>query len=474
MKSTEEFSNILHAKFPFKPTPGQKELIEAISGYVISKKRFEILVTRGYAGTGKTTTISALVAALKEIKRTSVLLAPTGRAAKVMAGYAKVPAYTIHKKIYQMVMGKEGFAYFELAPNPHKNTLFIIDEASMISTSGVLPDGSFNTHDLLEDLMRYVYRGKGCKILLVGDSAQLPPVGMGVSPALDATYLKESYRMEIIEHELTEVMRQGLESGILRNATAIRELIRNNIGVQLQLTPQNDVAVISSEEFPDELESEIATHGVDGVMVITRSNKSANLYNQQIRARVLWLEDELAAGERLMVVKNNYHWLDEDSKAGFIANGDIVEVLQIKNTEEKYGLRFANAVVQLVDYPNEPELECKLLIDTLLVNGPSMPQAKMRELYNLVGVDYAEITNKGLRKKAILEDKYFNALQVKYGYAVTCHKSQGGQWPVVFIDQGYLTEDMLNMEYYRWLYTALTRASQKVYLVNFSSRFFEG
>lgn len=446
--------------------------MDAIARYVCSDKRFEILVMKGYAGTGKTTVISALVKALKEVGLSSVLVAPTGRAAKVMASYSGTPAYTIHKKIYQMSVNAEGYTYFELAPNGHKNTMFIVDEASMINTSGVLPDGSYNQHDLLEDLMRYVYRGKKCKILVVGDGAQLPPVGMGVSPALDNNYLLESYRMEVKDVELTEVVRQEADSGILENATALRNGLPLE-GFTPKFTTGSDVVQITGNELPDELESEISHHGVGEVIVVTRSNKSANLFNQQIRTRVLWHEEELAAGERLLIVRNNYHWLDKDSKAGFIANGDTAEVLQIQNTEEKYGLRYANVIIRLVDYPDEKEIECKIMLDTLLVEGPSMPQAEMKKLYNEIQLTYAHITNKGLRQKAIFEDPYYNALQVKYAYAITCHKSQGGQWPVVFVDQGYLTEEMINTEYVRWLYTAVTRATKRLYLVNFSTRFFE-
>lgn len=460
-------------RFGFQLTAGQEEASEAIAKYVCSGKRFELLLIKGYAGTGKTTMISALVRALKEVNLGSVLLAPTGRAAKVMAGYSGSPAFTIHKKIYQMKVNEAGSTQFELAPNMHRNTLFIVDEASMINTSGVLADGSFSYHDLLEDLMRFVYRGSGCKVLLVGDSAQLPPVGMGVSPALDVKYLKDSYNMEVVAHELTEVVRQQADSGILGNATALRDTIRNREHGFPHIKMGADVIPITGNELPDELESEFATHGTDGVIVVTRSNKSANLYNQQIRNRALWLEDELAAGERLMVVRNNYTWLDKDSKAGFIANGDVVEVLQIIRNEEVYGLRFADVVVRFVDYPDEPELECKVLLDSLMVEASSMPQQKMKDLYNQIALEKMHIGNKGLRQKAILEDPYYSALQVKYAYAVTCHKSQGGQWPVVFVDQGYLTEEMVDTEYMRWLYTAFTRASEKLYLVNFSSRFFE-
>jgi exodeoxyribonuclease-5 len=429
---------------------------------------------RGYAGTGKTSLISALIQTLPALRVSSLLLAPTGRAAKVISSYSDRPAFTIHKKIYMTVTDASGAVRTVRGINKHSYTLFIVDEASMI---GLEPTST--RQSLLEDLIDYVYDGNHCRLMLIGDSAQLPPVGQSESPALDERYLAAAFSLNIISAELTEVVRQKQLSGILAGATALRSQITALVGgdeASLPLFSPNGVDVIrlAGEDLMETLYREYGDFALDQVVVICRSNKRANLFNQGVRNTVLFREEEVNAGDYLMVVKNNYYWLDEESSIGFIANGDIVEVLSVRNVQELYGFRFADATVRFVDYPDEEPRDCKLLLSTLYSESPSLTVDESNLLFNNVMEDYADLPTKAERMRELRANPYYNALQVKFAYALTCHKTQGGQWRTVIIDQGFLPPDMLlDREYLRWLYTAFTRATDRVYLLNFEPRFYE-
>lgn len=430
---------------------------------------------KGYAGTGKTSLVSALIQTLPALRVNSLLLAPTGRAAKVISSYAERQAYTIHKKIYMTVTDSTGAVRTIRAINKHAYTLFIVDEASMI---GLEPTSS--RQSLLEDLIDYVYDGNHCRLMLIGDSAQLPPVGQSESPALDERYLATAFGLNVLSAELTEVVRQRQLSGILSGATALRSQIATLPGGEeatLPLFNPNGVDVIrlAGEDLMETLYREYGDFALDQVVVICRSNKRANLFNQGIRNSVLFREEEVNAGDYLMVVKNNYFWLDEESTIGFIANGDIVEVLSVRNVQELYGFRFADATVRFVDYPDEEPRDCKLLLSTLYSESPSLTADEANTLYNNVMEDYADLPHKADRLRELRRNPYFNALQVKFAYSLTCHKTQGGQWRTVIVDQGFMPPDMkLDREYLRWLYTAFTRATDRVYLLNFEPRFFAG
>lgn len=451
------------------PTSDQWEMLGKVSRFLTGADNKDLFVLRGYAGTGKTSLISTIVKARKKLKQKVALMAPTGRAAKVMSYYSGFLAFTIHKQIYKAEHLENGMMY-DLALNSAKDTLFIVDEASMIGHA----QGGDSYSDLLRDLVTYVYSGVGCKLMLVGDVTQLPPVGMELSPALTPIYFRDEFGLRIEGYELKEVVRQKNESGILKNATFLREVVEMDVYNEFKFDVSPiDVNKIDGVELQEELESCYSNFGEDDVILITRSNKRANLFNQQIRARILWKEEEIAAGDLLMVVKNNYMWLDKKSKVGFIANGDTVEVLQVKKYEDLYGFRFADLIVKFQDYPDEPNLEVKILLDTLTEESPSLAKEKYEYLYVQVLEDYNHVTDPLMRRIKLKSDPYLNALQVKYAYALTCHKSQGGQWSSVFIDQGYLTEDMMNKEWFRWLYTAFTRATNRVYLLNFQTQFFE-
>lgn len=471
---TENFTLILTQELGHLPTSDQKKAIKKLSEFVLQPNSQEGFVFQGYAGTGKTSLIGALVRSLVAIKMKSVLLAPTGRAAKVLATHSKKEAFTIHKKIY-FQEEFEGMSQFVLGKNLHTNTIFIIDEASMVSSDAGITSGSFEQRNLLNDLIRYVYNGKNCKLIFVGDYAQLPPVGLVTSPALDAAYLEGRYGISFVLSELKDVVRQEKESGILFNATNLRAQIEKDSGFELKINPNfPDTFRISGMELQDELESCVSKYGIEGTMVVCRSNKRANLFNKQIRNRALWMEDELSSGDLMMIVKNNYHWLDEKSKMGFIANGDIVKILRVSRYEELYGFRFADVTIQFLDAKDEPELECKILLETIDVEAPNLPRDRMKELFYAIEEDFLDVRSRKKRYDLIMKTPHMNALQVKFAYAVTCHKAQGGQWPAVFIDQGYLTEEMLDKEYVRWLYTAVTRATDKLYFVNFNKVFYEG
>ncbi len=429
------------------------------------------MVIKGYAGTGKTNMVAALSKTLPSFKWRSALLAPTGRAAKVLSNYSQRPAQTIHKKIFRKIPTADGGVAFSLGENLHRNTIFIVDEASMIGLDNPTSDSVYGS--LLESLFEYVFSGDNCKLILVGDTAQLPPVGSNDSPALNIDYLKAAYHLNIKYIELKQVARQQDASGILKNATHLRECIANTSSEFPKLHTHADVIRLSGDELEDAMNSAYSKYGYNDVLVVTRSNKRANLFNQAVRARIRYMDDDLCGGDLMMVVKNNYFWLDEKTEAGFIANGDSLQIKKIVARRELYGFHFAECVVQLCDYPDAPEVTLNLVLDSINTDTSALTKEQQKELFERVMEDVADQPIKGLRLSYLRNNPYFNALQVKFNYAVTCHKAQGGQWPCVFIDQGYLTAEMMNVEYIRWLYTAFTRATEKVYLMNFSDDFFD-
>ncbi len=466
---------ILTQNLPFAPTSCQQKLIDVLSDYITSYEPDEIMLIKGYAGTGKTTMVYSLTQSLDSIKIRSILLAPTGRAAKVMSGYCNRPAFTIHKKIYRQKSSNDGMGKFALDKNLHKNTYFIVDEASMISNE-LSENSVFGSGRVLDDLLEYVYSGENCRLVLVGDTAQLPPVKLNVSPALDLTSL-EYYGFSVKEVELTEVVRQTKDSGILYNATSLRnrigESIDNSGFFPIELNTFDDVERVSGGELIETISSAYDKFGLFETTVVTRSNKRANLFNKGIRGSILYKENEIEKGDLLMIVKNNYFWVDEDMELDFIANGDIAEIVSIYGYEELYGFQFANVSLRFIDY-DDFEIDCKIFLETLAIESASFSFEQNRQLYEAVAEDYADVRSKKERWKKIKENPFYNALQVKFAYAVTCHKAQGGQWKAVFVDHGYLVEDMLDVEYYRWLYTAFTRPTEKLYLVNFDKGFFDG
>lgn len=459
---------LMQEALPFAPTADQQGFLYGVSEFLERKDRGKVYLLKGYAGTGKTSMVISLVSTLQAQKRKYVLLAPTGRAAKVLAGYTGQKAFTIHRMIYQIRVDDAGNYFFGLRPNTSKNAVVIVDESSMIQGNSSDENMLNKRNSLLSDLMEFVQDGLNCKLVIIGDTAQLPPVGMTVSPALDPEYLSANYHFEKTQQfELTEVLRQSNESNILTNATALRLAIANNEDQFEFNIDGRQVVHVDGYSLQDELESAYGEFGDEEVLVITRSNKSANQYNQQIRRTIKWLEEEIEVGDTVMIVKNNYTWLAKDSKAGFIANGDMAEIMKVSGIREVHGLRFADVSIRLLDHHDEPELEVKVILDVLHSETTALPADEMINLYESVRLDYANLPSNKERIKAFREDPFLNALQIKFGYAVTCHKGQGGQWPAVFIDQGYLTEEMMGTEHLRWLYTAITRATQKVFLINF-------
>ena len=454
----------------FEPTADQERFIDAIELFLQIREE-SIFIVNGYAGTGKTSVISALVKTIEEEERGYFLLAPTGRAAKVLTNYSGRKAFTIHKAIYKLSMDKSGNAKFVLQKNKGFDVIFIVDEASMISDYSA--DSNFDSFgsSVFQDLLHFVFNGQRCKLILVGDDAQLPPVKLDYSPALDLDYVKSIVSMPVGLATLKEVVRQSLESGILYNATLIRKNLLLGESLNIETEGYDDVVWLPGNELEDKLNYVYSNYGTETTLIITRSNKRANIYNKEIRNRILQREGELSASDMLMVVKNNYFWLDEKSDAGFIANGDIVEVLKVKRYEEMYGFHFADATIKLADYPEEPSMDVKLLLDTIYLETPSLSFEENKRLFNAILEDYADEPSWKKKMEKMRQDPYLNCLQVKFSYAVTCHKAQGGQWEHVFIDHGYLTDDMINTDFYRWLYTAITRATQNVYLINFDKRF---
>lgn len=469
--SQKNFYSIISNNFPFYPTAKQDIFFHQVSEFITNCNKHEIFVLKGYAGTGKTSVIATIVNHLAEIQRKYVLLAPTGRAAKVIAGYAQKPASTIHKKIYFPKKSGSGVS-FTLQPNKHKDTIFIVDEASMISDQN--PESHlYDNGSLLDDLISFVYAGSNCKMILLGDTAQLPPVQQSVSPALDTDSLALHYQKEIRHIEFDEVMRQEENSGILHNATALRELLKESFydHFQFDLKPFADIVRLTDGyDIQDAIQEAYGRYSIEDTAFIVRSNKRANQYNQQIRTKILDKDSELAAGDYLMVVKNNYFWLKETDEAGFIANGDIIEVQQIFSIRELYGFRFAKVKIRMVDYPGQKPFETILLLDTLGSESASLSYDESNRLFQEVMKDYeGESKYKQLQKTK--ENEYFNALQVKFSYAITCHKSQGGQWNTVFVEQPYMPDGM-DQNDVRWLYTAVTRAKEKLYLIGFKESYF--
>jgi len=472
--TVSEFYKLLISKFPFEPTKKQLVALEQLAQFVYDDTPNALYLLKGFAGTGKTSIIGTLVSNLWEIKKSAVLMAPTGRAAKVISNYSKKEAFTIHKKIYFPKKDKGGGVKFVMQPNKHRNTIFIVDEASMIPD---IPADSknFESTSLLDDLIQYVYSGHKCKLLLIGDKAQLPPVKSDLSPALDAEQLDLIYNKRVTAIELDEVVRQGQESGILSNATRIREVLDNAFyeSFQFNLNGFKDIIrLIDGQEVMDAINDSYSEHGHEETAIIVRSNKRANLYNQQIRNRILFNENELTVGDFLMVVKNNYFWIKPTTEAGFIANGDIIQVLEIFSITSLYGFRFAEVKVQMVDYPKMKPFETVLLLDTITAETPSLTYDDSNRLYQEVQKDYEDETSNYRKFLKIKGNKHFNALQVKFSYAITCHKSQGGQWNTIFVEQPYLPNG-IDRDYMRWLYTAVTRAQDKLYLIGFKDEFFE-
>ena len=456
----------IKTNFPYKPTFEQENVLKILSDFLFCRKTESLFLLKGYAGTGKTSLIGALVKTFDQLEQKCVLLAPTGRAAKVFSQYAGHPAYTIHKKIYRQKSFSNEMDNFSVNDNLHQHTLFIVDEASMISNDG-LSGSMFGTGRLLDDLVQYVYSGQGCRLMLIGDTAQLPPVGEEESPALSASVL-QGYGLEVYEGMLTEVVRQLHDSGILWNATELRRYISEDDFFTLpsiKVEDFSDIKVVPGNELIESISDCYDRAGMDDTIVVCRSNKRANIYNKGIRNMILYREEELESGDLLMVAKNNYFWAENSKEIDFIANGDIAVVRRVRKEREMYGFRFADVLLRFPDY-DDLELEVTLLLDTLHTETPALPKEMSDKLFCSVLEDYADITTKRERMKKMKADPYYNALQVKYAYAVTCHKAQGGQWKRVFLDQGYMTEDMLSPDYFRWLYTAFTRATETLYLVN--------
>lgn len=462
----EQFiKNRIIASLSFMPNEGQNALLDKLSRFIISPVERKAFILLGYAGTGKTSMMAALVQAYKELQQKVVLLAPTGRAAKVLSRYAHTPAYTIHKFIYrQKKLGEE---VFSLNDNLYKHTLFIVDESSMIS--GIRDNQTFGSGILLDDLVKYVYSGDGCSLLLLGDNAQLPPIGTELSPALREEYMAK-YSLNITTHTLTEVARQALDSGILSNATTLRHVAlnpHNSVGKDMwgYLQQSADLEMISGSDFIEKIEESYRDIGAEQTIILTRTNKRTNIYNQGIRARILWREEEIENGDRLMVSKNNYFWTEKYENLPFLANGDMLEISRLRNIREMYGFHFADAQLRALDY--DWEIDAVIWLDTLHSDSPEMNNGLHRELFGRIAEDYPELAHN--RKKlieTIYQSPYYNALQVRFAYAVTGHKSQGGQWKHVYIDPykgGELHAD--EEGFYRWLYTAVTRASEKVYFI---------
>ena len=485
--------NILLNNFGFTPTEGQAKVLYHLSAFILTEKERPVYLLRGYAGTGKTTLVSTLVNTLPGLGMRYQLLAPTGRAAKVISTYTGKPASTLHRKLYRFQVNANGEFRMARAENKAKDTIFIVDECSMISDQG---DGYSWSRSLLDDLIEYVFSGSCCKLLLIGDSAQLPPVGLDISPAMDFDILKNSFSLTLATYEMKEVMRQKLDSGILYNATKLRDLMSpshqdtespsyyddydyNQYSLPiLDINNFSDIVKIDPMSFEELLWQSFGDkRNNNDAVVICRSNKRANMFNQAIRSRVLQEEGELSTGDKLMIVKNNYFWSGQQSavssQISFLANGDMIEITRINKFEEMYGFHFADVDIQLMDYEDAPTLSVKIIMETLYSDSPALTNEEAKRLYQAVEEDYMDIPRAADRRKAMKENPYYNALQVKFGYALTCHKTQGGQWNNVFIEAPYLPDEtILEHGDLRWLYTAITRASEKVYLVNFKEEWF--
>ena len=470
------FSSEIRNAFGFTPTAEQSAAIEEFSRFAACRDGQSMMILRGSAGTGKTSLAGAIVRAMHNMKQRVVLMAPTGRAAKVFSLNAGSEAFTIHRRIYRQKTYSGEDTSFSLNFNKHQHTLFIVDEASMIPSGNSTPNTLFGSGHLLDDLVQYVYGGQHCRLMLIGDKAQLPPVGEAESPALSQQVM-EAYGIRVFHADLNEVLRQSQESGILWNATIIRQMITHDEMTQLPrivFSRFADIRRVPGDELIEQLSSSYSHVGMDETMVVVRSNKRANIYNNGIRAMVLGREEPLTSGDLLMVVKNNYHWTEKKEEGGitkeeeglsFLANGDRMRVHRVRNVHELYGFTFADAWMVFPDY-DDYELEATVLLDTLQSEAPALTHEQGEQLFNAVMEDYADVPLKSERMKQLRNDRYFNALQIKYAYAVTCHKAQGGQWAHVYVDQGYMTDDMLSPDYIHWLYTAFTRATEQLFLVN--------
>ncbi|MCU4175288.1 ATP-dependent DNA helicase [Carboxylicivirga sp. N1Y90] len=467
-------SSLIRDKFSFEPTFSQANLIDGLGNFVMSEESDSVCLIKGYAGTGKTSLMKAFTDVLDDMDIPFQMMAPTGRAAKVLSAYTQKSAFTIHKQIYRREASNNDFSNFHLNYNKSKDAIFIVDEASMISNSS-LDYTMFGSGRLLEDLLNFVF-GKGkCKLVIIGDVAQLPPVGFDDSPALDKDNLR-SLGLNVIDYFLSEVVRQEEDSGILYNATKLRFLLDEQLSEpvfpDLEAEGYPDFRRITGEELIDELTWCQDNYGLDETLVVCRSNKRANLFNQGIRNSVLFREEELTSTDHLLIMKNNYHWLKDSKEADFIANGDIAEVVRINGYEELYDRRFANVTLRLSDY-KLLEIDTKIVLDALHTDTAGFSKEEQETFFNKVMEDYQDEKSRRKQYEKVKENPYYNALQVKYAYAMTCHKSQGGQWKAVFIDQGYVPEDQMGRSYLRWLYTAITRATERVYLVNFKDEFFQ-
>jgi ATP-dependent exoDNAse (exonuclease V) alpha subunit len=462
---SDELKYRINQSLGLEPTAEQAYAIEVFSMFLTDRHEHVVMILRGSAGTGKTTLAGAIVKALVSLKQKMILMAPTGRAAKVFSLNARHPAYTIHRRIYRQKSAAD-LSSFSLNDNLNRDTLFLVDEASMIANQGY-GESSFGSGFLLDDLMRFVYNGQNCRMVLIGDKAQLPPVGEDESPALMADVLR-GYGMKVYECDLNQVLRQSESSGILWNATQIRSILFSPSTFQLpriKFQGFADIQIVPGDELIESLSSSYSHVGMDETMVVTRNNKRANIYNQGIRNTVLDREDELCRGDLLMIVKNNYYWTEGEKDIAFIANGDRAVVQRVRHIHELYGFRFAEVTMQFPDY-DDYELTATVVLDSLTTEAPALTHEQQEQLYNAVLEDYADIPYKTDRIKKLKSDRYYNALQIKFAYAVTCHKAQGGQWSHVYLDQGYMTDDMLSADYIHWLYTAFTRATEKLYLVN--------
>lgn len=459
------FSEQIKKNFPFSPTLEQDQTLDMLCDFLFSKNNDSLFLLKGYAGTGKSSLVGAVVKTMTEMQQKTVLMAPTGRAAKVFATYAGHNAYTIHKKIYRQKAFSNEPSGFVPSDNLYKHTLFIVDEASMISNDG-LDSFSFGSGRLLDDLIHYVYSGEGCRLLLMGDVAQLPPVSQSDSPALDKDILK-GYGLEVYETTLKQVVRQNEMSGILLNATSFRvALMENKVDIypKIETKGQPDLRVVPGDELIDAINDAYNRDGMEETIIISRSNKRANIFNNGIRNRILYREEELSSGDLLMVAKNNYYWGKDQKEIDFIANGDLIEVLRVRKEQELYGFHFCDVTVRFPDY--NIEMDLKILKETLHSDSPGLPREMNDKLFYNILEDYADIPGKGAKMKKMKEDPFYNVVQVKYAYAVTCHKAQGGQWKNVFIDLSYIPEEYLGIDFYRWLYTAFTRATERIFLVN--------
>ena len=473
IKTASEFYKLIKSKFAFSPTEKQDLVLLQLSEFVFKTSPNALYVLKGFAGTGKTTIIGALVSNLWQAKISAVLLAPTGRAAKVISSYSKKEAFTIHKKIYFPKKQKGAGVKFVLQPNKHRNTIFIVDEASMIPDIAA-ESKFFDNGSLLDDLIQYVYSGYRCKLLLIGDKAQLPPVKSDLSPALNVSKLELNYNKDVDSIELDEVVRQEVDSGILANATELRAVLESSFfeSFKFNISSFKDIVrLIDGHEIMNAINDAYSQQGYEETAIIVRSNKRANLYNQQIRNRILFNESELSAGDYLMVVKNNYFWIKPNTEAGFIANGDIIEVLEIFSIKSLYGFKFAEVKIRMVDYPRMKPLETVLLLDTISAESAALTYEQSNNLYQEVSKDYQNESSNYKRFLGVKNNRFFNALQVKFSYAITCHKSQGGQWNTIFVEQPYLP-DGPDRDYIRWLYTAITRTKEKLYLIGFKDDFF--